>query len=250
MVYISILNEPQDYSMPTTRQKTASLESPPPTRGFKKKARTRQALVDAAIRLYAEKGVGELLLNDLAEHAGVSNGTVYNYFKSREEVLLAVGIELANQLSHRVTALSEGTENGAERVAIGVRMFIQQGRQDPIWAAAVVRVFQYDKHIRSVVAANLRIDLRLGLQQGIFHFEDEIIAMGYVASVTTGAITGILDGFDRPHYDAVAAEMLLLGLGVTKAEANRIAQLPLPDAEPEQNTQTVKKIRRGRPPSK
>ncbi|HCB40298.1 MAG TPA: TetR/AcrR family transcriptional regulator, partial [Gammaproteobacteria bacterium] len=71
-------------------------ESEPLTRGFKKKARTRQTLVDAAIRIYAEKGVGALLLNELAERAGVSNGTVYNYFKTREEVLQAVGIELAN----------------------------------------------------------------------------------------------------------------------------------------------------------
>ena len=47
-------------------------ESEPLTRGFKKKARTRQTLVDAAIRIYAEKGVGALLLNELAERAGVS----------------------------------------------------------------------------------------------------------------------------------------------------------------------------------
>lgn len=236
--------------MPNNRQKTVPAESNPLTRGFKKKARTRQALLEAAIRIFAEKGVGELLLNELAEQAGVSNGTVYNYFKNREEVLQAVGIELANQLSHRVSSISQGIENGAERVAIGVRIFIQQGRQDPIWAAAVVRVFQYDRNIRSIVAENLRVDLQLGLRQGIFRYEDETIAMGFVASVTTGAITGILDGFDQPSYDAVIAEMLLLGLGLTPAKARRIAQLPLPKVEPDENPLAVKKGKRGRPPKK
>lgn len=233
--------------MAKSRHQTTTSESQPLTRGYKKKARTRQMLVDAAIRIYAEKGVGELLLNELAEQAGVSNGTVYNYFKTREEVLQAVGIELANQLSHRVTAASQGIDNGAERVAVGVRMFIQQGRQDPIWAAAVIRVFQYDRNIRSIVAENLRGDLQVGLRQGIFRFEDETIAMGFVASVTTGAITGILDGFDQPNYDSVIAEMLLLGLGVTPAKGHRIAQQPLPVVDSDNDSEPVKKPKRGRP---
>ena len=213
----------------TKHHRKPNPESEPLTRGFKKKARTRQTLVDAAIRIYAEKGVGALLLNELAERAGVSNGTVYNYFKTREEVLQAVGIELANQLSHRVSAASEGIENGAERVAVGVRMFIRQARLDPVWAAAVVRVFQHDRDIRSIVAQNLRGDLQLGLRQGVFRYQDEMIAMGFVASATTGAITGILDGFDQPDYEAVVAQMLLLGLGVTPAKARRIAKMPLPE---------------------
>ena len=69
----------------------------------------------------------------------------------------------------------------------------------------------------------------MGLRQGVFRYQDEMIAMGFVASATTGAITGILDGFDQPDYEAVVAQMLLLGLGVTPAKARRIAQMPLPE---------------------
>ena len=228
-------------------QPTASNQQEPLTRGFKKKARTRQALVDAAMRIYAEKGVGELLLNELAEQAAVSNGTVYNYFKTREDVLQAVGIELANQLSHRITAVSEGIENGAERVVVGVRMFIHQGRQDPVWASAVVRVFQYDKTIRSVVGNNLRGDLQLGLRQGVLSYANEEIAMALVASATIGAMTTILDGFDQPEYDAIIAEMLLKALGMAPAKARRIAYLPLPEPASATVEPAVEKRRRGRP---
>ena len=52
----------------------------PLTRGHKKRARTRQSLIEAALRIYARKGVGELALNELAAEAEVSNGTIYNYF--------------------------------------------------------------------------------------------------------------------------------------------------------------------------
>lgn len=217
------------------------------TRGHKKKARTRHALVEAAMRIYAEKGVGELLLNELAVQADVSNGTVYNYFKTREEVLQAVGIELANQFSHRITAVSHGIDNGAERVAVGVRMFIQHGRLNSIWASAVVRVFQYDKNIRSAVANNLRGDLQLGAQQGLLRYQNEEIAMALIASATIGAMTAILDGHDFPDYDSTIAEMLLLGLGLTPAKAHRIAHLDLPEAPPNEVEEVTEKRKRGRP---
>lgn len=217
------------------------------TRGHKKKAKTRQALLSAALSIYAEKGVGELFLNELAEKAQVSNGTVYNYFKSREAVLEAVGMELADQFSNQITLYSQGIENGAERVATGVRMFIRKGGLDPVWAGAVVSIFQYDSKIRTAVANNLRGDLQLGLRQGVFNYRNEAIALTMVAFATTGMIAAILDGYAQPESDSTLTEMVLLGLGVEATEANRIANMPLPDPELQTNPEQTKKSKRGRP---
>lgn len=219
------------------------------TRGHKKKARTRQALVNAALRIYAEKGVSELLLNELAEKAEVSNGTVYNYFKSREALLEAVGMALADQFSNQITKLSQDITLGVERVAIGARMFIRKGRLDPVWAGAVVSVFQYDSKIRTAVANNLLGDLQLGLQQGMFHYRSEAIALTLVASATTGMMAAILDGYEQPDCDIILVEMLLMGLGVDAVEAQRIARLPLPDLEPQTHLVPMKNRKRGRPRS-
>lgn len=214
------------------------------TRGFKKKARTRQALVEAALRIYARKGADALALNELAEEAEVANGTVYNYFKTREEVLEAVGLELANQLSHRITALSQGVENGAQRVAIGIRMFLLQAQEDPVWASAVISVFHYHKGMRSAVAAYLRGDLQMGARQGHFHYPDENIAMAVVASGTMGAMTSVVEGVAIPQLDCCVAEMLLKALGLSESEAVRVARAPLPDI-PQPAEPPAK--RRGRP---
>lgn len=199
------------------------------TRGHKKKARTRQTLVDAALRIFAQQGVAELQLNKLAEEAQVSNGTVYNYFRTREEVLEAVGVELANQFSHRISAVSAGIENGAQRVSIGVRMFIRETEQNPLWARAVVSIYQYDKNIRSVVANYLRCDLLLGEKQGSFKFENIEVAMGIVVFSTIGCMISILDGYHTAAVDSTVAQMLLMALGATPAKAARIAHMPLPD---------------------
>lgn len=198
------------------------------TRGHKKKARTRQQLLDAALRIYARKGAGELALNELAEEAGVSNGTVYNYFRTREEVLEAVGLELAVQLSHHVAVVSEGITRGAERTAIGVRTFLGRASADPEWASALLSVVRYAEGMRSALALYVRADLQAGLEQGDFRYADEGVAMTLVVSATMGAMAAIVDGDAVAQHDSIVAEMILLALGVTAAKARRIAWLPLP----------------------
>jgi AcrR family transcriptional regulator len=172
---------------------------------------------------------------------------VYNYFRTREEVLEAVGVELANQFSHRISAVSAGIENGAERVSIGIRMFIREAEQNPLWARAVVSIYQYDKSIRSAVANYLRSDLLLGEKQELFKFESIEIAMGIVAFSTIGCMISILDGYQAAVVDTTVAQMLLMALGLTHAKAARVAHLPLPERKKE--TEVVKKGSRqpGRP---
>lgn len=213
------------------------------TRGHKKKARTRQQLLDAALRIYARKGAGELALNELAEEASVSNGTVYNYFRTREEVLEAVGIELAVQLSHQIAMVSEGVSLGAQRTAIGVRTFLRRASADPEWASALLSVVRYAEGMRSALATYVRGDLQVGLEQGDFRFAHEGVAMTLVVSATMGAMAAIIDGETVEGHDSIVAEMVLLALGVTTTKARRIARLPLP--VPAESPDDGRKMSRG-----
>ncbi|MFC5667970.1 TetR/AcrR family transcriptional regulator [Kitasatospora misakiensis] len=55
----------------------------------RKKERTRQALVAAAIELFGSKGYEETTIAELAEAADISTRTFFSYFASKEEVLFA-----------------------------------------------------------------------------------------------------------------------------------------------------------------
>ena len=63
--------------------------SPSPVRQRRKQARP-QELLDAALELFVEKGFSATRSEEVAQRAGVSKGTLYLYFPSKEELFKAV----------------------------------------------------------------------------------------------------------------------------------------------------------------
>ncbi|WP_413767220.1 TetR family transcriptional regulator [Rhodococcus pyridinivorans] len=68
---------------------TASV--PPPTTRAERKERTRQALLDAALELSADRGLGGLSLREVARSAGIVPTAFYRHFSSMDEL----GVTLA-----------------------------------------------------------------------------------------------------------------------------------------------------------
>jgi AcrR family transcriptional regulator len=75
-------------------------ESLIPVRRRQKEARPQQ-LLDAALMLFVEKGFAATRAEEVAQRAGVSKGTLYLYYPSKEELLKAV---ISEHLSSRIAA--------------------------------------------------------------------------------------------------------------------------------------------------
>ena len=50
----------------------------------------RKQIMDAALELFASKGYSNCSISQLAAHAGISKGLMYNYFDSKEALLMAI----------------------------------------------------------------------------------------------------------------------------------------------------------------
>lgn len=51
---------------------------------------TKSKLIDAALRTFSRKGFSESTTKDIAKEAGVTDGLIYHYFQSKEDLLWAI----------------------------------------------------------------------------------------------------------------------------------------------------------------
>src|SRR5688572_10528976 len=176
-----------------------------PVRGALR-ARTRDLLLDAAVRVFARKGAGAAAIHEIAAEAGVSNGTFYNYFRTREALLEATSLRLAARLHHAIAGSRAAVDDPAERMAIGCRHFVLQAQHDPVWAAALLRVWHSTPTPSLTAADPLLADLRAGRRRGRFRFPSERVALDLVQGTVLAGIRSVLEGEAADaHAAAIAA---------------------------------------------
>ena len=70
----------------------------------RKKLQQREAFVDAAIRLFEERGIDATSMDDIAEAVDVSRATVFNYFPYKEAILVEIGARLVADIAVQANA--------------------------------------------------------------------------------------------------------------------------------------------------
>ncbi len=63
-----------------------------------KKRQKRERLLNASLQLFREKGYEQTKVADITRAAGVAKGTFFNYFPTKERVLLALGEQMLGRL--------------------------------------------------------------------------------------------------------------------------------------------------------
>jgi AcrR family transcriptional regulator len=93
-------------------------------RAVKKKA-TRQAILQAAIRLFSERGVENTSIEELAHAAGIGKGTIYGYFQTKDEIFLAFCEE---EIEFAFSAVAEQSDPQAPLLEQLITLFMSQFR--------------------------------------------------------------------------------------------------------------------------
>ena len=71
----------------------------------------KQKIINTGISLFERKGFAETSIQDIVHSLGVTKGTFYYYFSSKEELLLTIHLDYINGLIERQEAILYNSEN-------------------------------------------------------------------------------------------------------------------------------------------
>lgn len=104
-------------------------------RRTRRSAETRERLFHAAMRVFAEKGFAEATVEDITNAADVGKGTFFNYFPSKEHILIAFSDMQMGKLERFV----ELARSGKEPMRAFFRAMSQQMTSEPAKKPDVMR---------------------------------------------------------------------------------------------------------------
>jgi AcrR family transcriptional regulator len=186
---------------------------------------------DAALRIFAERGVTQLTVSELAEEAGVARGTVYNKLGSTDALFEEVAAQLADEMHRRVVSSFAGIDDPAHRLANGIRLYVRRAHEEPVWGRFIARYAFSDNSLRAMWVGPPASDLRRGQEEKRYHIDPDQLqaALGMIAGSTLSAMLLVVEGHKTWRASgADAAELVLRALGVAPEEARTIANLELP----------------------
>jgi AcrR family transcriptional regulator len=103
---------------------------------------TREKLFRAALVLFGDKGFTDTTVEDITEAADVGKGTFFNYFPSKEHILMAFG----EMQIGRLEAFVKASHESAEPLSTQLRDLIARMTAEPVRNPAI---------IRAIIQANL-----------------------------------------------------------------------------------------------
>lgn len=196
---------------------------------------TERRIIEAALRLYTEKGTTELSISELAAEADVARGTLYRYVDSMDALFDHVVAHFSADLHQRVSDSFDALDDPAARLATGVRMWIRYAGENPDMGRFAVRFGQTAETLRGVLAGPTMADLEAGFGTGRFPVDAALAPniATLIIGATVSAMWMVLEGHQTwREAGSATAELLLRALGLDPAEAREISRIPMPNLRP------------------
>jgi TetR/AcrR family transcriptional regulator, fatty acid metabolism regulator protein len=91
----------------------------------------RRLILDAAVRVFAQRGFNGCRVSDIADEAGVAYGLVYHYFRSKDEVLDTLFLERWNVMLDVIRELDARDDAPREKLHAITSFIVDSYRHDP-----------------------------------------------------------------------------------------------------------------------
>jgi AcrR family transcriptional regulator len=162
------------------------------------KTKNRRLILEAGIKVFIAKGVAETTVRDIIRSTGLASGTFYNYFKSKEDVLVAIFDDFAKEIGKNIRIDDTQPNNFEDFLRIKVTRFFKFVSSKP----EIYMIMSNNHNLVNNFSINtpqiileidyLKEEIKDGIKKGIFpNFDVDLFALVI-----------------RPITDAIAQEMI------------------------------------------
>ena len=117
----------------------------------------RAAISRAAVKVFAQRGFFNAQVADVARAAGVAAGTVYLYFRSKDEILISIFERTMKEATSESRLALEGVTDPVERIRCLARLHLQRlGRDRDLAVVFQVELRQSTKFMEQLSSSQLR----------------------------------------------------------------------------------------------
>lgn len=196
------------------------------TRQSGRAERTREALIRAGRKLFAEHPVDAVAIDDIVRAADVAKGSFYNHFPDKEALVRSVTGEIRSGVERAVARANAGVDDPARRVVRAVCVYMRYAVDEPERAGVLVRVHSGHTSTSAPLNQGLVEDVSAGLAAGRFAIATMESGVLYILGVSQISLIRIALEPSLALAVTLSQQMcalLLRGLGVAPGEADALA---------------------------
>lgn len=135
-----------------------------------------QKIIQAATKVFAQKGFYNSKVADVAKEASVADGTIYLYFKNKDDLLISIFEESMDNFTAEIQKRVEGVEDPVEKLTRFIRLHLDLVRENQDTAQVLqIELRQSTKFIKEYAGTKFKDYLNIiasileqGQKAGVF----------------------------------------------------------------------------------
>lgn len=184
------------------------------TRHERTKVQNRQAILEAARRVFAQIGFAAATVRDIIRATPLASGTFYNYFNSKEEVYQAIADEVALAIRPKLRQARRAAKTAEEFLSASFDIFFAFVAENRPWVAPAAETTRFRMASPQIIAGyyELREDIERAIAQGLFPAAHSDYLTRAMAGIAFELCEGVKDIEDVQAASRFATALFMGGI--------------------------------------
>ncbi len=107
---------------------------------------TRNAIIQSAIEIFSKKGFANSTISEIAGKANVAEGTIYKYFKSKEDLFFSIPVEKTKEFCRELELHSQGIDGSLNKIKKFIWYYLYFFKTNPKYARTLMLEMRISKN--------------------------------------------------------------------------------------------------------